>query len=316
MSDSDEGLIWKIDRFALHDGPGIRTSVYFQGCPLRCAWCSNPEGQSPESQLIFLESRCDGCGICVDACPREVIQPCETLSGKPYPDTLVIDRSLCDRCGVCASLCPTNALSVPAHECSVAELLDFFERDRAIFRRSGGGVTCTGGEPLRQWRFLTTVLSECQRRGLHTVVETCGFAGKEALEAVLPYVDQLFFDLKHPGGPEHLRLTWRDNTPVLRNLRVASAVLGERGKALIVRYVVVPGLNDGDAIDALATLVADLPHLDLVELLPLHAYGSYKYAALGREYGLEGCPSPSGEEMERHRAFIEEQGCVCVIGNA
>jgi pyruvate formate lyase activating enzyme len=216
---------------------------------------------------------------------------------------------------VCATLCPTDALTIPAHGCSVAELLDVFERDRAIFRRSGGGVTCTGGEPLRQWRFLTTLLSECQRRGLHTVVETCGFAREEALEAVLPYVNQLFFDLKHPGESEHLSLTGRDNRLVLRNLRTASTVLGEQGKTLIVRYVVVPGVNDGDAVDALATLAAGLPHLDLVELLPLHAYGSYKYVALGRKYDLEGRPSPSGEDMERHRATIEERGCACVIGN-
>jgi pyruvate formate lyase activating enzyme len=311
VNDGGKGLIWKIDRFAIHDGPGIRTSVYFQGCPLRCPWCSNPEGQSTGKQLLFLESRCYGCELCLDVCPARAIHRGEgELAGVPE-----IDRSLCDACGVCASLCPTVALSVPAHECSTAELLDLFERDRAIFRKSGGGVTCTGGEPLRQWSFLSVLLSECRRRGLHTVVETCGFAGEEAVAAVLPFVDQLFFDLKHLDGLEHVRLTWRDNSIILRNLRRASAILGEQGGGLVVRYVVVPGINDGDNIVALADLAASLPHIDRVELLPLHAYGSYKYVALGRPYELAGHSAPSADEMEMYRRTVEERGCTCEIGN-
>ena len=311
MSAGPSGLIWKIDRFALHDGPGIRTSVYFQGCPLRCRWCSNPEGQASNRQLLFLQSRCDGCGLCFDVCPPGAIS---REAGREGCGPL-IDRSLCDACGECAPVCPTGALTVPARACSLGELLDGFERGRAIYRRSGGGVTCTGGEPLRQARFLQLLLAECRHRGLHTVVETCGCAGKGALDAVLPHVDWLYFDLKHPGGPEHARITGGDNTAILRNLRHASRILGEQGKTLVVRYVVVPNMNDGDAIDALAAIVASLPHVDRVELLPYHSYGSYKYAALGRSYELEGRSSPSAAEMERYRHTVESRGCSCVIGN-
>jgi pyruvate formate lyase activating enzyme len=197
----------------------------------------------------------------------------------------------------------------------MSELLDGFERDRAIYRRSGGGVTCTGGEPLRQAPFVGALLAECKRRGLHTVVETCGCVSGDALAAVLDHVDWLFFDLKHPGGAEHKRLTGRDNAAILRNLGHASLALGKRSKTLVLRYVVVPGVNDGDNIDALADLSVGLPHLDAVELLPYHSYGSYKYGALGRHYELEHQQPPSAAVMEAYRRALERRGCPCTIGN-
>lgn len=300
------GIIWKLDRFAIHDGPGIRTNIYFKGCNLRCRWCSNPEGQRPKDQLGFLAAKCDGCGRCYDACPRGLIRPGD---GPP-----IIDFQKCDLCGNCIEACSPGALFVYGSAYTLPQIMDIIERDRHSYRKSGGGITCTGGEPLLQSEFVSRLLTACHDVGIHTVVETCGHVDKEAFRKSLEHIDWLFFDLKHVDAERHRELTGQDNALILDNLRTAAAFCLRNGRRLVIRQVVVPGLNDGPNIDALARTASELPHLDAIELLPFHNYGMHKYATLGRDYRLETLEPPPSTVLEDYRQTVESYGITCRIG--
>jgi len=301
-----EGAIWKIDRFAIHDGPGIRTTIYFKGCLLRCWWCSNPEGQRQEAEIGLSQTQCNRCGLCFAACPRGAIK-----SQNGLPALEVVE---CDFCGQCVSVCPANAIHVYRGGYTVAQLMDVIEKDRHIYRRSGGGITCTGGEPFLQAEFLRRLLAKCHEVGINTAVETCGCVDESEFKASLTYVDWLFFDLKHIDGEQHKRLTGRNNTLIQNNLRTASSTPGKRGKVLVIRQVVVPGLNDENNIRALAELARGLPHLDYIELLPYHNYGMNKYQILGRQYRLEGTVPPSESKLKEYQEVIASYGINCQIG--
>jgi len=305
VDETQTGLIWKIDRFAIHDGPGIRTNIYFKGCPLRCLWCANPEGQDTGKELAFLESRCVQCGLCFDSCPHGALGP---KSGLPS-----IDYSKCDLCERCVSSCTTHALYVFGEFYRISQLMDIIERDRHIYRRSGGGITCTGGEPLLQAKFLELLLRKCRERGIHTVLETCGYSDENRFRNVLTNVDWLFFDLKSVNSNQHIKLTGCHNQNILNNLVAASRFLGDAKKTLVVRQVIVPSLNDDENINALTELVAKLPHVDMVELLPYHNYGSYKYHGLKRNYQLDDIDPPSESNMEKYKMIVESRGLKCRI---
>jgi len=301
-----ETLIWKIDRFAIHDGPGIRTNIYFKGCPLRCLWCSNPEGQREKRELAFSEDRCTGCGLCFDSCSREAIK---LKHGKP-----AVDLRKCDLCEQCVSICPTTALYIYGKSYSLPQIMDVIERDRHIYRTSGGGITCTGGEPFLQVKFLQLLLAKCHEVGIHTTVETCGYADQAQFREILANIDWLFFDFKHIDSTQHMKLTGRDNDIIVSNLRIASSMLGQTGRVLAIRQVVVPGYNDGNNIIALGEMARGLPHLDLIELLPYHAYGSHKYKNLGRKYHLDNLEPPSEKVLLEYKNVIESYGIKCKIG--
>ncbi|MFC1990582.1 glycyl-radical enzyme activating protein [Chloroflexota bacterium] len=301
-----KAAIWKIDRSATHDGPGIRTNLYFKGCPLRCLWCSNPEGQHASRELAFTEARCTGCRLCFNICPKGAI--------KPKGDKPEIEFSSCDQCGQCVSVCSPNALSMYARTYTLPQVMDIISRDRYIYRKSGGGITCTGGEPFLQAEFLKQLLLDCKNQGIHTAVETCGYANQEEFKGILANIDLLFFDLKHIDNKKHLRLTGRSNRSILINLRTVSSVFAESGKVLIIRQVVVPGLNDSDNIKALVELANGLPRVDMIELLPYHAFGSSKYSNLGRRYNLDNLEPPSTDELHKYKETIESNGVRCEIG--
>jgi pyruvate formate lyase activating enzyme len=192
--------------------------------------------------------------------------------------------------------------------------MDVVERDRHIYRRSGGGITCTGGEPLSQAKFLQRLLAECRHEGIHTALETCGYLDSKEFRKTLADVDWLFFDLKHVDSAHHKRLTGKDNGMILENLRTASSVFGDAGKVLVVRQVVVPGLNDENNIIALAELVRGLPYVPTIELLPYHAYGMHKYQTLRRAYPLEDAASPSEVKLKEYKEIVEGLGVSCKIG--
>jgi len=298
--------IWKMDRFAIHDGPGIRTNIYFKGCPLRCLWCSNPEGQLEERELGFSETKCNGCGLCFDACPLHAISP---KDGIP-----VIDSAKCDLCGQCVHACPSEALHIYGDIWTLSQVMDAIENDRHIYRKSGGGITCTGGEPLLQAAFVHRLLAGCREVGIHTALETCGYADEAAFLKTLSLVDCLFFDLKHLNSHRHKKLTGKDNAIILRNLRTASSLFSETEKVLVIRQVIVPGLNDENNIRALAELAGALPHLNMIELLPYHAYGLHKYRTLAREYPLQDLEPPSEDRLVEYKNVVERQGIQCKIG--
>lgn len=303
-----EASIWKVDRFATHDGPGIRTNLYFKGCPLRCLWCSNPEGQAEGRQMAFSEHRCTGCGRCFDVCPAGALRP---VKGRAR-----LDRARCTSCLACLPVCSPGALHIYEKSYSLPQVLNLTKRDRHIYRRTGGGITCTGGEPLAQPGSLMPLLRSCRNQGIHTAVETSGYADPLVFGQALELIDWLFVDLKHLDGPRHRRLTGRDNSVIRDNLILASSTFARAQKVLAIRMVLVPGMNDGDNLRALGKLVGELPRVDFVELLPYHEYGQPKYADLGRRYPLRNLEPPSDEDMRRYQEIVAGYGVECRIGQA
>lgn len=293
-----QAMVWKIDRNANHDGPGIRTSIYFKGCPLKCSWCCNPEGQSNRPELIFQPANCNSCKLCIDVCPNHAL----TISKL---SKIQVDHVRCDACGKCTDICPNAALQVWGKHYSVPELVSILDKYRMIYRKSGGGLTCTGGEPLEQGDFLLQFLEECHHQGIHIALETSGYANESLFAQMLHLVDWLFIDLKHMNPAKHLELTGRDNQIILRNVTQASSLLQERNKTLIIRQVVVPDVNDGQNIHDLADFIAGLPFISGVELLDYHNYGIYKYGLLGRNYNLADVRSPSAREMHIYKKVLQ-----------
>ena len=294
------GTCFDIQRFSIHDGPGIRTTVFLKGCLLACPWCHNPESQAQPAEVRIVESRCIHCGSCGPACP-------EGLAGGPF----VPDGTLCLRCGACAEACPTGARQLIGRPYRVEEVLDTVERDRPFYEESGGGVTFSGGEPLLQARFLLACLEAARQRGLHTAVDTSGFASEATIVEVAALTDLFLYDLKILDPRRHVELTGVPLAPILRNLRT----LDEAGARIWLRVPVVPGYTDGPAnIEALGTFVAQLRHTRRLHLLPFHRLGGDKYARLGRSDGLEGVQPPSAAAVDAQAAFLRGFGLDVHIG--
>jgi pyruvate formate lyase activating enzyme len=262
------GGVFNIMRFSTHDGPGIRTTVFFKGCPLSCWWCHNPESQRFQPDVLYFEERCRHCGDCLATCPEGV-----TDFG-------------CRRCSVCAEACQSEARQVAGKRMTADEVVREVERDLIFFEESGGGVTLSGGEPVAQPRFAEAVLRACRERRIHAVLETCGFAHPEVFLRVALAADLVLFDLKLMDPVRHKRYTGVSNRGILRNLEQ----LVERGRAVRVRIPVVPGINDSeeDAAD-FAEYLKRLAIRD-VELLPYHHIGIEKYRRLGLSYKLAETP--------------------------
>lgn len=266
----ESGVVFDVKRFALHDGPGIRTTVFLKGCPLSCAWCHNPEGRSRNLELLFWEARCTGCGTCIEACPANAVSIVDNAAR--------VDRERCTVCGACVDVCPTGARAVAGEVWSVERILDVVEKDLLFYDESGGGVTLSGGEPLAQPAFAAALLGACRGRRIHTAVDTCGCAEWSALERVARETDLFLYDVKHVDAAMHKELTGVSNERILENLRR----LSDGGHRLWIRYPLVPGRNDGEAeIIALGRLVACLDSVATVHLLPFHWGGERKLERLG-----------------------------------
>jgi pyruvate formate lyase activating enzyme len=265
------GRIFDIQRFSIHDGPGIRTTVFFKGCPLRCLWCHNPEAVAHDAHLSYVAARCIGCGCCVSVCPHGAHR-LDTELGH------VLTRDACTACGLCAAECRGEALELVGRDASVAEVLGEVLRDRPFYDSSGGGMTLSGGEPLAQPEFALALLRGARAAGLHCAVETCGAVPWDRFEAVLPLVDLFLFDLKESDAVLHRQFTGASNTLIVDNLRR----LHERGASLVARLPLVPGVNDRDEhFEAVAALLNGLPRLLGVEIMAYHALGEGKRARLG-----------------------------------
>jgi pyruvate formate lyase activating enzyme len=301
--------LFDIEHFALHDGPGIRTVVFFKGCPLRCFWCSNPESQDLEPELFYRAAGCLGCRRCLEVCAREALS---------FADGgLQIDRARCDRCGACAERCNSTALSLVGRTFSVEEVLAEVLRDEPFYRHSGGGVTFSGGEPVAQPQALAEMAQRCRGAGLHTALETCGHYPWEALEGGLPWLDLVLYDLKQMDSARHESITGVANERILRNFErlVAEWIEGLGGSGagyrggIRVRVPLVPGLNDReeDLLSLRGYLARTAPDVP-VDLLPYHRLGNGKYGGLGRPYALAGLVPPDQAYLERVRAFLEEEG--------
>lgn len=296
------GLVFWIERFAIHDGPGIRVAVFLKGCPLSCAWCHSPESQSARPELLIKTERCLVCGTCAPLCAHDAI----TWTGSQYET----DRSRCRLCPDCADACPSGARSIAGQTWSVPELIAQVEKDRVFLHESGGGVTFSGGEPLMQPDFLGEAIDACRAAGIHTAVETSGFGSRRAIDAARR-ADLLLFDLKLLDDDRHRKYTGVSNRIILRNF----AYVASRHAAVRVRMPVIPGVND-DArnVEAIAAL-AVANGVTRIDLLPYHTAGLAKYERLGRHYPLHGVvPSPDGIGPARQR--FERLGLNVCVGGA
>ncbi len=287
-------------RFSLHDGPGIRTTVFLKGCPLRCPWCHNPESQEIAPSLMLFEERCLGCGDCAAACPSGAI-PDGGGAARP--------TAACLRCGACAETCPAEARQLCGREMTVAAVVREVERDLAFFEESGGGVTLSGGEPLAQPAFAEALLAAFHERRIHTALDTSGFAARETLLRIARAADLVLYDLKVLDAARHEEHTGVPVAPIIENLQALAAT----GRPVIVRYPLVPGVNDAvEDVDALACLLLRLG-LRRVDVLPYHRIGIDKRRRLGAAASAEfGTPAP--ERVRRVADDLEAKGLSVRIG--
>ena len=265
--------VFEIKHFAVHDGDGIRTTVFFKGCPLRCLWCHNPEGISTKTQLAYHAHKCISCGECVSVCPAQA----HRLTNGMHR----FARNLCTACGKCVDACLGEAVTLYGREMTVEELLPRLLEDREFYENSGGGVTLSGGECLMHTEFCAELLRQLKSRGIHTAIDTCGDVPQATFDAVIPYTDVFLYDLKAINAEVHRRCTGRDNHRILENLRYLDAC----GCAIEIRIPYVPDYNDGE-IPAMAKFLRDLRHVRKIKLLPYHNYAGSKYAALDMDNTL------------------------------
>lgn len=290
------GIVFNIQKFSVHDGPFIRDTIFLKGCPLKCIWCSNPESQKMQREIAFNANKCIGmeaCGDCAAQCERQAIFP--DSSGK-----IRVDREKCQICNSCEAGCCARALTVVGKAMTVQEVIAFTQNQESGWR-ANGGITISGGEPLSQAEFTENLLKEYRKIGVHTAIETTGFASWETLGRVADDCDLIFYDIKVMDAKKHQTYIGADNRVILDNLRKLSQHYPQ--VELIVRTPMIPGINDSDEdLQQITDFLKTLPHLTDYELLPYHAYGSNKYTQLDRAYALDGVaslPKPAVEEKNR-----------------
>lgn len=297
------GTVFDIKKFSIHDGPGIRTTVFLKGCPLNCVWCHNPEGISADPEIQTWENRCIACGDCAAECPNHAIT---FVDGKRMWET-----QLCEHCGACALVCQAEAVQHIGKRMIVAEVLAEIGKDTVYYDQSGGGVTFSGGEPLNQVDFLAALLEECQKAGIHTAVDTCGFSATRNFEKITPLTDLFLFDLKIIDPERHRRFTGLTNGLILDNLRALDLAARE----VVIRIPIIPGINDDpENISGIGTLLDSLENIRCVNLLPYHNTASEKYLRRGSEYPLGDVQPPSNVEMASIADRLSSYGLSVTIG--
>ena len=294
--------VFNIQSYSIHDGPGIRVTVFLKGCPLHCLWCANPESNSQEPQLLVYEGRCVSCGACIPACPQGCIR---MVSGKT-----VTDRSRCMACGACAEACRFRAREIAGRDMTVSEVMEAVERDR-IFFGSDGGLTVSGGECLYHPLFTEELLQAAKARGIGTAVESCCYASEESIRRVFRYVDTALLDIKQMDDVLHKEYTGVSNKAILDNIILVHGM----GVAIRIRIPVIPGYTDQeDNIRGIAAFVAGRLGREVpVDLLPYHRMGESKNESLGREMDMS-IAIPSAEHMAHLRSIVEGYGLECRIG--
>ncbi len=300
------GLIFHIIHGSFVDGHGVRTTVFLKGCPLRCIWCCNPEGQAGYPELKLTPSLCDGCGRCVPVCPTNAIK----VNPELVVDRVQIDRKLCTNCGKCIDVCYTGALDLFGKYMTVNELFDIVKKDEQYYRATGGGVTIGGGEPTFQPLFTHALLRKCKENYIHTAIDTCGYTTTDEGLQILEEADLLLYDLKGIEPKGHRANTGVSNEIILGNLKRLDAM----GKPIIIRLPLVPGYNDSDEnIEASAELLSKLKSVERVDIMAYHEYGTVKYGQLGRIFNLY-ADKPTQEYLDDVKDFFEHSGLKVQLG--
>ena len=298
-----EGQIFNIMKYAVHDGPGIRTTVFLKGCPLDCWWCHNPESQELKPQLTFFPNRCIGCMDCIAACKENAIT---AVDGK-----VVTDLEKCKNNGDCTLVCFAEARQMAGETMSVEEVVKEVSKDKIFYDESGGGVTFSGGEPLVQKTYLLELLKEMKKIGIHTTIDTCGYASNETIKEVAELTDLFLFDLKHMNSEKHEKYTGVPNELILENLNI----LHSMGKDIIIRIPIIPGFNDSkEELEDMKNYISTLKNIKEVDLLSYHSIGQEKYNRIGKPYKMKDVKEPSEDEMNYAVSLMEGNGIKVKIG--
>ena len=302
ISEDMTGTVFNTQKFSIHDGTGIRTLIFMKGCPLRCIWCSNPESQRTGPEVMFVRSKCTGCGKCAALCREAAVDDV----------TFDIDRSRCVKCGLCTSKCYAGAKKMTGRQVTVREMMELIEKDRIFYTNSGGGVTVGGGEPAMQHGFVEELLKACRESHIHTAIETCGYGRWQDICGMFDNADQIFFDLKAIDPELHRRLTGVSNELILHNAEQAAV----RGKDVIFRIPLIPGCNDSlTNIEETGIFVGGLSGNGSnvsIEILPYHDLGRDKYRWLDMDYGLEDTGKPDATQVEELKTILKDHGCSVV----
>jgi len=299
-------LVTNIQGYSIHDGPGIRTVVFLKGCSLECQWCSNPECISPRPEIGFIKALCTKCGKCDNICPDGAL----IYGADKLPH---IERERCSGCGICSSVCSYGAIVLYGKSMKAEEIFNAVNRDKMFYMASGGGVTVSGGEALLQPQLICDLFGKCHQAGIHTCIETSGYAIESALRQVIPFTDYILYDLKHMNPDKHRQYTGKPNGLILSNAKI----IAESGIATLFRMPVIPGVNDDpenikettDFLHGLGNNVAR------IELMPYHGLGKGKYGSLDREYLLPHVISPQSERVESIKKAFEDNGISCSVSS-
>jgi pyruvate formate lyase activating enzyme len=301
----DLGLISAVQKYSTKDGPGIRSTVFFKGCPLGCLWCSNPELIRPLPDLLYSREKCARCGTCIQVCPQGAL----SFGEDGY---ILIDRVKCDGCGDCVEECPEGALELAGTFMTVDEVVEDLLKDRVFYETSGGGVTFSGGEPLWQSGFVAQVAKRLKTEGIHTALDTAGDVTWCRFEEVLPFIDLILYDIKLVANDKHRLFTGRDNDLILANAQL----LAQQNVPMHIRLVMVPGINDSpEEIRGRMDFVKELgDSVQQVDILPYHRYGAGKYPRLGLDYPLMDLPEHTDAQVDEIRAQVEDYRFKITIG--
>lgn len=295
-----KGLVYSIQRYCIHDGPGIRTLIFFKGCQLKCPWCSNPESQNISEEIAFSANKCRFCGKCAQVCPTGAID----LQAQHR-----IDRRKCNLCGLCVRYCPYEAYTIFGKWMTVEELVQEAEKDRPFYRKSGGGITVSGGEPTLQHEYVNEFLKECKNRELDTAIESHGYAQWQIYESLAPFIDLFQIDIKHMDSDLHNKVMGVPNQQVLSNIK---DIAFKAGKKIAIRIPLIPGFNDTHenihAVAEFAKLVNSSGNLTMIHILPYHGMGQSKYEFLDRPYSMADTKPPSTDSIQRILQVFESYG--------
>jgi len=298
------GMIFDIKRYAIHDGPGIRTTIFLKGCPLNCLWCHNPEGKAAEKEFMWWEKRCIGCRDCQKACAKNAVSFSD--------DSLILDMGKCDFCGACLAVCHSQALELIGRELTVSQLMREIEKDVAFYDESGGGATFSGGEPLMQPVFLHSLLKACEEREIHTAVDTCGYVDPKILLDMGDLADLFLYDLKAIDDRKHIEFTGVSNKLILENVKRLSDI----GRRVIVRFPLIPNVNDDETdILELGTFVSSLRNVKELHILPYHKAGVEKAKRLKKQQEpLFVSHPPSAERLSEIVEMLRDFGLEIQVG--